>query len=132
MDAGRFVNSHQDLSCDSTTRAELRALAERLAHQDPPVTILTCVSRVAHRVGVGAKASFESYYTVTDPVDRTPVFEIPCNKITQETFAEWLLLQVGNTCASCLGFLLDGEEGLCMTCESREVMALLRLRDQLG
>lgn len=124
-----YIRSHEELSVSAETRSALRELAERLARQTPPKTILTCVQRVTNQVRSG---DFESFYTVIDPDTRVTVMEIPARNISSAVFADWLLLQVGNTCASCLAFLIDGEDGLCLPCESREVMELLRLRDDLG
>lgn len=124
-----YIRSHEELTVSSDTRSALRELAERLARETPPKTILTCVQRVSNQVRSG---QFESFYTVIDSDTRETVMAIPTKDIAQQTFADWLLLQVGNTCASCLEFLIDGEEGLCLPCESREIMELVRLREQLG
>lgn len=126
--ADDYVNTHEGLECDSDTRSALRALAERLARENPPKTILTCVQRVSTQVRPN---KFEMFYKVTDPASLEVVMEIPDRRISQEVFVDWLLLQVGNTCASCLEFLIDGEEGICGLCESREIMELLRLRSRL-
>lgn len=124
-----FVNSHEELVVSAETRALLKDIAARLAAETPPQTILTCVQRVTVQIRPDA---FEAHYAVLDPATRQVVMEIPVNRISQGVFAEWLLLQVGNTCASCLSFLIDGEVGLCMTCESRSIMELVRLRYELG
>jgi hypothetical protein len=124
-----YIRSHEGLTVTAETRAALRELAERLARETPPKTILTCVQRISNQVRPG---QFETFFTVIDSDTRGTVMSIPTKDIAQDVFANWLLLQVGNTCASCLEFLIDGEEGLCVTCESREVMELIRLRDDLG
>lgn len=129
MDPRRYIRSHEELAVGSETRAALQELAERLSREVPPKTILTCVQRVSNQVRAG---QFESFYTVIDSDTRETVMAIPVKDISQEVFADWLLLLVGNTCASCLEFLIEGEEGLCVPCESREVMELMRLRDELG
>lgn len=103
-------------------RASLRAIAKSLESQG--ATVLSLMHRIVIRG--------TPYYQIADPQTGVLVLELDAEGLSAEDAAAWVLAAVGGHCTICRAVLLEGEDDICSTCESTEIMGLLRLRTQLG
>jgi hypothetical protein len=101
---------------DPATRARLIELVDRLDEDNQ--TILTCCRRVY------GEADNSQWVEITDW--QGPIVRIPARLLGDDPRAT-ILRMVMVTCELCGTRLLDGESGVCGSCEASETMGLLRL-----
>lgn len=105
-------------------RRRLRETAAELATRDQ--TILAHIDR---RIATDTRGQTYTFYRVHD-VHGSMIMQVPVDEVGDDPRGFFMAL-AGFNCVECQTPLLDGEEGMCGTCESQHVMGLMRLRDSL-